>query len=100
MASAELGWHKFEEGEFEIHVLPHYAHKNVGQGHDENEPYAFTGRVQRQGSDGRYAGTFIPFKSAADVEFRSVEDALDAGLHLGREIVAGNVKEKSIDELK
>lgn len=100
MANAKLEWHQFEEGEFEIHVLPHFAHKNVGSDDISNEPYAFNGKVQRAGSDAKYAGTCIWFKSAADVEYGTPDEALNAGLDMGHRIIAGEINGLSVDDLK
>jgi hypothetical protein len=85
--TVKLEWQLFEDGEFEIHVLPIFAQKNVGTDDISGEPYAFTGRVQRAGSDGRYGEAYVQFKSAAYVEYRTAEEALNTGLEQGREIV-------------
>lgn len=100
MANAKLEWYQFDEGEFEIHVLPHFAHKNSGSADITDEPYAFNGRVQRRGSDGRLAGTFVPFRSDANVEYRTPDEALEDGLSMGRRVIAGEIPGLSVDDLQ
>lgn len=100
MTTVKLNWHVFDEGDFEVHVLPHFARKNGGSDGIANELYAFTGRVQRLGADTRDAGSFLPFKSAADVEFATPNEAIDVGLAMGRRIIAGEIGGLSVDDLK
>jgi len=91
-------WHIVVQGPFEIRVLPIFFHRNVSSGDISNEPYTFICRVTRVGTAVHLADTFHHFRPDAGVEYRTPQEALDAGLIMGRRIIAGDFPGICVDD--
>ncbi|KGS09137.1 hypothetical protein [Burkholderia pseudomallei] len=74
---------------FEIHVSPTPTHTDANR-------YAYAGYVCHPGADPRLPGHTVPFHADGEESFRSVGEALDEAVSIGRSIVDGTHPDLSV----
>jgi len=89
MTAPQTSSQKFDYEGFEIHVTSAPAE-------DGSNRYAYTAYVCHPGANPALPGHTVPFHSDFSETFRSEQDAIEEGAHVGRSIVDGTHPDLSV----
>jgi hypothetical protein len=91
MAEQTKPWQKVDYEGFEIHVapLPTNPPGEANAPNATNSRYTYVGYVCHPGADPAIPGHTVPFHADGEESFKSHDDALYEGVHVGRSIVDG-----------